>query len=176
MPVVDSTVLIYLARAGLLFILKRMYGQVLCPLRVYQEVVEKGIEKGYPDAESVKREVGRSLIMRPPEQERDEDARVDSRSKGFRLGKGELEGVALSCEISELFISDDDDAKRYAESLGIEGKGTIYLILKAYRGGIISKDGCSQAFEKMVSQGFRVSPDVVCIFYKKLREIKTKGN
>ena len=175
MCVVDSTVLIYLAKADLLSILTEIYGNVLCPPKVYEEVVERGGERGHRDAERVKREVGRTLIIRPPEPGGVEEVKRDSKHKGFRLGEGELEGVALSRETGETFLSDDDDAKNYAEAMGIEGKGTIYLILKAYRDGIISRDACSEAFEKMVQEGFRVGPEVACIFYRKLEEIASKS-
>lgn len=171
MPVTDSTVLIYLGKTDLLFILEDIYGKVLCAPKVYEEVVEKGVESGYRNAKRVKRKVGRTLLIRPPEEGRVEEIKKDSRSKGFQLAEGEVEGIALSDETGETLLSDDDDAKSYAETRGIDGKGTIYLLLKACREGIISKDDCLGAFERMVRKGFRVSPEVATIFYRKLEEV-----
>lgn len=171
MAVADSTVLIYLAKVNLLCILRGIYGRVHCPPKVYEEVVGLGAEKGHSDGQRVKSEAGKILIIRPPEEDSVEKLAHDSVIKGYRLGEGELEGLALSHETGEAFLSDDDDAKSYAETIGIEGKGTIYLLLKAFRDGYISRDRCSEAFRKMVQQGFWVSPEVACIFYRKLEEI-----
>lgn len=51
------------------------------------------------------------------------------------------------------------------------GKGTICLLLKAFRDRLMSMENCPDALKETVRQGFWVSPEVACIFYRKLEEI-----
>jgi predicted nucleic acid-binding protein len=69
-----------------------------------------------------------------------------------------------------LFISDDNDAKMYAEIFGINGRGTIYLLLKACKDGIVSKDECIKTFDEMIKEGFWISPEVINLFYEKIKK------
>ncbi|MCX6656036.1 MAG: hypothetical protein NTY03_13105, partial [Candidatus Bathyarchaeota archaeon] len=58
----DSSVLIWLAKAGRLDLLRDQYQVVLIPSEVYSEVVEDGLREGYPDAHVVKEAVEHGWI------------------------------------------------------------------------------------------------------------------
>ncbi len=170
LPVIDSSPLIYLGKTKSLFILREMYGNVKCSPAVYREVVEIGEKKGFIDAKVVKREIGNIVIVHHPSEKAIDKVKRDLRNRGIHLGRGEIEGIALCIDLNDnLFISDDDDAKMYAEIFGINGKGTIYLLLKACKDGIISKDECIKTFNKMIKEGFWISPEVINLFYEKIK-------
>ena len=89
----------------------------------------------------------------------------------FRLSLGEIECIALCLDTDDkILISDDDDAKRFAKTYGIDGKGTIYILLKSYKVGLLSKRECIETFESIVGKGFWISADVVSLFYKILEK------
>jgi len=166
--VLDSSPLIYLGKSNALFIIRELYGKALIPPLVYKEVVEVGGKKGFEDAEAVKNEIGELLIVQHPHEETIIDIEDDAEKKDFHLGKGEIEGIALCIDTNSIFISDDDDAKRYAETRTIASKGTIYLLLRAYKDKIISKDVCARTFEEIVEKGFWISPEIINMFHKRL--------
>jgi len=140
MPVVDSSPLIYLGKAGKLYLLKELYGSLKIPVAVYNEVVVKGEEKGFEDALRVKLETGRFLFVHRPNVETVDSIRGRLKKSGFRLSAGEIECIALCMDTDDkLLLSDDDDAKRFARMYGIDGRGTIYVLLKSYKEGLLSK-------------------------------------
>jgi len=71
----------------------------------------------------------------------------------------------------KIFLSDDDDAKEFAKNYGIDGRGTIYLLLKSYEKGFFNKNECAKTFENMIDKGFWVNPGVIKVFYKTLEKI-----
>jgi predicted nucleic acid-binding protein len=175
MPVIDASPLIYLGKIDKLHILKKFYGVVKCPPSVYKEVVVKGREKDYIDARVVEKAVGDYVIIQHPQEETTNKITQHAKARGYRLGKGEIEGIALCMDTGEkIYLCDDEDAKNLAQIQGIKGKGTIYLLLKAYTAGIFSKQDCRDAFVKIMESGLWVSPKIVEIFYRKLEaSIKT---
>lgn len=91
---------------------------------VYYEVLVKGEEKGFEDAITIKAEVGRCLFVCKPKRERFDEVRERSENR-FRLGKGEIECIALCDTEDRILLSDDEDAKKFARVYGINGKDNI---------------------------------------------------
>jgi len=60
--VIDSSALISLAKIDAIDLLIRINAKFLCPEEVYEETVEMGIRKGYPDAIIIKRIFDKKLI------------------------------------------------------------------------------------------------------------------
>ncbi len=172
MPVVNSSPLIYLGKVNRLYLLKELYSSLKIPTAVYHEVVVKGEEKGFEDALRVKAEVGKFIFVHSPKAETVSSVRERLKKYGFRLSLGEIECLALCLDTDDkMLISDDDDAKRLARTYGIDGKGTIYLLLKSCKEGILSKRECIETFEGILEKGFWVSGEVVSLFYKSLDKL-----
>ncbi len=172
MPVVNSSPLIYLGKVGKLYLLRELYGSLKIPKAVYHEVVIKGEEKGFEDALRVKAEVGKFLFVHSPKAETVNDIKKRLKNLDFRLSLGEIECIALCLDTDDkTLISDDDDAKRFAKTYGIVGKGTIYILLKSCKEGILSKKDCIETFESIVKKGFWVNAEVVNLFYRTLDRI-----
>ena len=172
MPVIDSSPLIYLGKAEKLHLLKELYGSIKLPESVYHEVVVKGEDGGFEDATRIKAEIGKFLFVHQPRKEKVDEVRERSEKLDFQLGKGEVECIALCLETGDkIFLSDDEDAKKFARIYGINGKGTIYLLLKSCKEGFLGKKECTETFEEIIRKGFWVSPEIVELFHKTLERI-----
>jgi len=173
MPVVNSSPLIYLGKVGKLYLLKELYGSLKIPTAVYHEVVIKGEEKGFEDTLRIKEEIGKFLFVHESKVETVDSIRGRLKKLGFRLSIGEIECISLCLDTNDkVFLSDDDDAKRFAKTYGIDGRGTIYILLKSYKEGILSKRECIETFESIVEKSFWVNAEITNLFYRTIDKLK----
>lgn len=125
--VVNASPLIFLARIDHLPLLWRLAEEVLVPSAVVREVLAG---QDLPPA-LVRLEALPDLRVAPPVELPDEVA-------GWDLGAGESQVLALAasrpaCEA----VVDDLQARRCAKSLGIAVTGTLGLLLRAKKAGLI---------------------------------------
>jgi predicted nucleic acid-binding protein len=77
----------------------------------------------------------------------------------LQIDKGEASAIALAIEIPEaVLILDDYKARKIAESLGLEFVGTIGIIIKAKKLGIIKS--IKPILNKIRQTNFRFSPEL----------------
>jgi len=77
----------------------------------------------------------------------------------LQIDKGEASAIALAIEFSDsVVILDDYKARKLAESLGIQIIGTIGIIIKAKRGGVI--ESIKPFLQKMRQTDFRISEEI----------------
>jgi len=127
--ILDSSPLIALAIIDRLEILPVLYARVIAPPFVWQEVTVYG--HGLPGAESI-----RNLPWLEIEQP---DASL-LQTLLILAGRGETEALALAQGIPEsCILLDDARARRIAEHLGIRRIGTLGVLRKAKRKGLISE-------------------------------------
>lgn len=156
--VADSSPLIYLAKARVLYLLTSLYGEVLIPPAVYAEVVVKGLDRGFKDATKVKDAVERGLIKvcGVPSGE------VERVLRAFpELDPGEAEVLALAlvsrpCHV----IVDDRPARIAARLLGLEPHGTLYVILASVKRELLTPREGLRALDDLVLAGFRLAPEL----------------
>lgn len=125
--------LIALAKLGRLGLLGQIFGFVLIPQEVYQEVVINGMRLGAPDAETahfyVELEQIRVVTVTVPLSD-------PLYSRG--LDAGEVEAIALAQrENAEFVLIDNAHARRAARELNIACKGTVGILLQAFRSALI---------------------------------------
>lgn len=118
----DAGPLIHLDELGCLDLLKGL-GDVLIP-----EVVWAEVQKHRPAFDPVRipsaRIVASALV----------DPQLQALSKAFDLDAGEIAALAvLRKERARMLLCDDSAARLAAESLGVEVRGTIGLIVRAIR-------------------------------------------
>jgi len=170
MKVVSNTgPLIALGKINALFLLNKLYGEVLIPGEVYRESVIQGIERGHIDAFHI-RELYRTevlRIMKPTELLLDYQDRIDI---------GELEAVSLAKNIrADLVLIDDLRARRFARENGIRTKGTVGVIMEGYRRKTISLNEAVSKLEELLDRGDIWINDELCrwgIEYVHRSEIK----
>ena len=126
-PVVNTSPLIHLGDAGKLELLRDLFGTVVVPRAVSDELLAKG------DGDRAAREFSRATWLRVIDV-----ADVPQSIVAWDLGAGETAVLtqALRDENSEAII-DDLSARRCAQSLGIPVCGTLGLVLRAARKGIV---------------------------------------
>ncbi len=148
----NSTPLIYLAKIGRLALLKELFGEVLIPKEVYDEVVEKGKSLGRKDAYVVEAAVANGRVK---------VVAVDPITLPIELDRGEEEALALAKHShSEIVLIDEVSARSAARLLNLTPRGTIFVLLLALKVENISLDEFMQALNELIDAGFRLKEEV----------------
>jgi predicted nucleic acid-binding protein len=69
---------------------------------------------------------------------------------------------------ADLVLMDDASARSISESFGLNTKGTIYVLLKAYRKKLITKEEVGGLIDKLLFVGFRLSPELYSRILRRL--------
>lgn len=153
--VADATVLIYLAKLGVLDLLDELFDDVLVPETVRREVVDRGREAGYPDAFAVANATDEYLHVRALAGET--AAHATRLREQAALGAGESAAITLAATENARCLTDDHAARKTAETLDVPVGGTIYLLLRALESGRLSLEEYVGYLESLDAHGFRMS-------------------
>ena len=149
LAVVDSTPIIALALIGKLDLLHRLYNQVLIPPAVQREVLAGG-----PGT------VGRTELRQAPWIQvipLQDPRRAEMLSD---LDRGEAEVIALAQELDAgLVIIDERLARRHTRRLGLTLTGTLGVLLRAKRVGLIPS--LTPLVEQLLQGGIYLGDSVV---------------
>ncbi|MFQ6050899.1 MAG: DUF3368 domain-containing protein [Candidatus Hydrothermarchaeota archaeon] len=153
MIVSNSTPLIYLAKIGKLNLLKEFFEIILIPEEVKTEVVDKGKKLGSPDA---------FLLEKCMEEGWIKVERVENPKdlEEFGIDKGEAEAISLALERNLDILADQTHARLAAKVLGLMPRGTIYVLLRALKEGILDYDEYLKCLRDLVMSNFRMSDEV----------------
>ena len=124
----DASPLIALAAAEVLDLLPRLFGRIVVPAAVMDEVTGRGRQlwgaAEISDAEWV--EVVGS----------DADEPVETAG----LDRGEREAIALALDLgADLLLIDETDGRAAAERLGLERTGTVGVLIRAKQAGLVQQ-------------------------------------
>ena len=155
--IANTTPIIALADIGQLELLHKLYGRIILPTAVLNEI------KSEP-ARSIVAEASDWIKVRPV---------LNDVQKSFfraRLHAGEIEVMILAQEMdADVVILDDNTAKKTAASLGLPVTGTLGILLLAKAQGLIS--GVSPILRDLEADGFFISPSVKTFVLKKANEV-----
>ncbi len=152
--IVNSSPLIYLGKLGLLSLLEQLFDQVLTVLTVKEEVLDSSAPE-YPLLQSafskwlIVSDVPKSLLA--------------TKLGEMGLHLGETDALALAYHTKEqksdsVIIIDDLAARDVARALGLRLTGTIGIILRATKEGLLSKTESLTKINFLVEQtSFRIS-------------------
>ena len=147
--VVDSTPLIYLAAIGKFDLLRSLYGRIIIPVAVYNEVVTQGTGR-YGAAETS----SASWIERRAVS----DATRVAALRG-QLDGGESEVVILSDELhADLVIMDEAAGRRELANRGTTHIGTIGVLMQAKSRGLLT--ALRPELDQLRASGFHISDRV----------------
>ena len=145
--VTNAGPLMALAKLGLLHLLNRLYGNVLMPVAVYDEVVLRGMAQGFSDALQVKLAVQQKYLVVKAVKKQSADVAA------LPLHEGEKETLNLSLEHkADLVLLDDMLARSEAQALGFSVKGTLGVIVKGYSKEILSIDEVRIIFDSIIER------------------------
>lgn len=137
--IVDTSILIALEKIKLLDVLCKIYTKVILPEAVINEF-------GTPSIDCY-------LV------EKIESPLVKLLINDLNLGKGESEVIALASKTNIKTIIDDLKARNVAETLGLNVTGTIGILLKAEKLGLI--ESAYHKAKELKNTGFYVSDELL---------------
>ncbi|PIN93389.1 DUF3368 domain-containing protein [Candidatus Pacearchaeota archaeon CG10_big_fil_rev_8_21_14_0_10_31_24] len=156
MIVSNSSPLIYLAKLRKLKLLKELFGKVFIPSEVYEEVVISGKEKSFSDAFLVEKAKIDGWLHIETINNKKEISSFPS-----EIDYGEAAAIILAKKKNaSLLLIDDASARAIAQSFGLKVKGTIFVILQAYKNKLISKQETKSLMASLVREGFRISHEL----------------
>lgn len=154
----DTTTITNLLKIKLLLIIKGLYGQILIPKAVYDELSDYGKQKKIIDSHDWIKTVGiQNLELYNKLRE--------------RLDKGESEAITLAIELkSDFLIIDEAKGRRIARSYGIKIIGLLGILMLAKEEGLITrvKPYLKDLKDKM---GFRISERLYQEILVKMNEV-----
>lgn len=167
--VFNSTLLIYLSKAGLSGIIENLKGEKLTSPLVKAEVVDKGKLKGVPDAIALEKlfDNGVFKVCKPKN-----TAFLSRLSETRGLHVADADVLALAKEYEALAVIDDEVARKTAKVYGIEYVGTPYVLVRAVFEGLLSKEEAKLAVNDMVSAGWRCSLESYSKIMQLLEKVK----
>lgn len=157
--IVNTTPLIALSHVGKLDLLKQLYGEIIIPEAVYQElsvkedsICKKMVDKslGWIRIHKIGNQMAKTLYK-------------------TQLHDGEVEVMILSKELAaDIVIIDDATAKKHAKYLGLPVTGTLGVLIRAKREGYI--DEIKPVLDQMIEKGIYISHSVLEMCLKQVGE------
>ena len=159
----NSSPLIWLAKIGRLTLLKPLFGQVVIPRRVYEEVT---LEKQSADAVLIGKAIEDGWIK--VSEEKMEEAGVLAGVSGVHLGEAEV--ILLAQKLGTELIIDEREASTTAQMFGVRPIGTIAVLLLALARNQLTLNEFKECLDRLIGSGFWLYVDV---YNKALEEARS---
>lgn len=164
--VVDASSLILLTRVDLMAMVLEEF-QVMVPERVYEECVNQGTLRRFPDALAIQQWTHDKKL---------EIRKVDVRKHKFlhKVNQGEQEAIALSLEVPEsVLLTDDGNAVKIARYLKKAFIISPLVVLDLYRLEKIPYETARKSIEKLSIVG-RYLPNIIADVFLMLDSAKSE--
>ncbi len=146
----NSSPIIHLAKIGKLWLLKDFFGTVVVPGAVYKECVVEGKERAEV---ALMRNADWLKVLQV------NDKKL-VRLLQSSIDNGESEAITLALEVgADLILLDDSDAREKARLYGLEITGTIGILLRAEKEGILSS--IKETLEELKITGFWIGDELM---------------
>jgi len=156
--VVNASPLILLSRIGRLDLLPALGGAVVVPQSVLSELEAGNHVDGAADAVRA----NSALVVVP-------DVGVPASLLAWDLGAGETQVLSHCLErVGALAVLDDRAARRCAEAFELARLGTLGVVVRAKRQGLVRK--ARPLLEALMSHGLRLKPEFVRAVLQKVGE------
>lgn len=150
--ILDATPLIYLTKAGLTKILEELKEEKITSPQVKREVVDEGKNKGIPDAIVLEKMFQNNVFTTKEPRDKEFLERL-LKTRGLHVTDAEV--LAIAKELHGTAIVDDEVARKTARIYGIPYAGMPYLLMRAIKQRLITKERAKQAIKEMISSGWR---------------------
>lgn len=152
--ITNSTPLIYLAKIGKLMLLKELFSKIHIPEAVKKEVVDQGKAMNAPDSSLVEEAIAQGWII---------IKKADILNVLIKTGidQGEMEAISLAVNMNKKeILLDQTHARVAAELVGLQPRGTLFVLLLALRKKKITYNEYVSLLEELLSAGFRMSQEL----------------
>lgn len=149
----NSSPLIWLAKIGRLTLLKNLFGEIVIPMRVYEE---SALRKQSADAVLIGKAVEEGWIKVSEEMMEEADTLADA--SGIHLG--EAEAILLALKLGTELIIDEREASATAQMFGVRPIGTVAVLLLALTRDQITLIEFREGLDSLLASGFRLTVDV----------------
>jgi len=166
--VFDATPLIYLGKADRLDVLENLRRETLVPNPVYEEVVHRGLRKGYVDAKRVNQFVRDGALQ---QRSVEKPTRFERLTKETKLSAADTAVLSLADEVDGTAIMDESYGREIADTEGVKTRGTAYFLLLLAKRGDIDAGEARGIIDVMVDSGWHCSTDLYADILRKLEEI-----
>lgn len=162
MIVSNATPLIYLAKVGKLELLK-IFGEIYIPEEVKVEVVDRGKALGKQDSYVIEKAVKEGWIK---------VLKTEPVEIPIKLHPGEVSVLSLAKKLGVKEVLVDEKPSRFAAKLiNLKPRGTVFVLLKALKEGLIDLDEFIDTLSELVKQGFRLKEEIVVEAIKEAKRI-----
>jgi len=171
MIVSNASPLIYLAKIGMLNLLEKIYDRIQIPLQVKIECVDKGKQVGYMNALLIEKYIRKGFII---VEELPEHLlrKAENIASEFQIDMGEAQAILLAVYKGKKEILIDEKRARFVAKLeNLSPRGTLYVILKTIRLGLLSKEEAISKINELIEKNFYISIDVYKEFLRLLKEV-----
>ncbi|MBI5203295.1 MAG: DUF3368 domain-containing protein [Nitrospirae bacterium] len=156
----DADVLIHLSKLGKLSLLESLYNEVAIPDYVKSEILIKS------NAELQKAFNSFLKVSAAPKDKADDIA------KKHNIHSGEAHVKALGEKLkATLFLSNERKVRKAAKEEGFAVAGTIGIILRSVKIGLIDKSEATYLLGLMKTGDFRIHPDILQKAINAIKEI-----
>lgn len=138
--------LIALAKLNLLHLLQELYGRVHFAQTVYDEAVIEGLRQGYSDAQTLRSFLAQQGWAPVTIMEMTEEVAAAP------LDEGERESIALALAYQATLLIDEERGRAVARQQGVTVRGTLGILVQAYRAEHISADQLQLYFQQIVDR------------------------
>ena len=135
-PVSNAGPLLVLAKLNALYLLKLLYGRVHVPSSVYSEVVVQGMRQGYEDARTLQ------IFLEQVQwfTEDVDEANIPATLRTATLDRGERDALVLAASLRTTVLMDETAGRKVARELGVPVRGSLGILIEAFRKNIITAD------------------------------------
>jgi len=160
LPISNATPLIYLARLGKLNLLKDLFGQIQVPPEVKTETVDRGKAKAYSDAYIIEQAINEGwLIEDQLTAENVEKSEALAQMTG--IDTGEAQAMILARQRNEkTVLIDQSNARKVARQMGLNPRGTMFVILSAAKRKLVTKEEAKKMLETLIEENFYISAKI----------------
>ena len=156
----DADILIHLSKLQKLSLLQSLYKEVAIPDYIKFEILVK-------ENAEVRKALNAFLKVFTISEDKAQDI-----AKRHNIHVGEAHVKVLGDKLkATLFLSNERKVRKAAKEEGFAVVGTIGIILKATKNGLISRSEATSLLEKLKAQDFRIHPNILQKAIEIIKEI-----
>ena len=158
----DTTPIISLIKADKLYLLEKMFGNVIIPKAVYDELTVN--EKYGKEIAELKE----AIFIKVGKVENNASVNILRNVTG--LDAGESEAIVMAEEKdADLLLMDEHKGRQVAKKLGIRITGTIGILLQAFDEGMLSREDIVNSIVVLKESNIRISDNLCKKVYEHIK-------